>query len=99
MPMHLTILDLYRVKPEFMPPDLQRYQVYVRPGELEKYADPAKWDYVGRTFHPNRLQAGDVMRQGYCERKIRAGIDLEKMAKLFYTHPTSIAARERQHAS
>ncbi len=44
-----TVLDLYRVKPEFMPAELQRYFVYVRPGELEKYSDPAKWDLVGRT--------------------------------------------------
>lgn len=94
-----TVLDIYRVKLEHMPPELQRYLVYVRPGDLENYTDPAKWDLVGRTFHPNRLQAADVERQRYCERKVRAGIDLEKMAKLFYTHPTSVAARERRHAA
>lgn len=91
--MPVSVLDCYRIKPEFMPPELQRYAVYVRPGELDKYADPNQWDFVGRTVHPNRLRAGDVERQGYCERKIRAGIDLAKMAAVFYTHPTSIAAR------
>ena len=94
-----TVLDLYRVKPEFMPAELQRYFVYVRPGELEKYSDPAKWDLVGRTFHANRLQAADVKRQGFCERKMRVGIDLKRMAKLFYTHPTSIAARDTDRAA
>ena len=91
--MSVWVLDYYRIKPEFMPTKLQRYALYVRPGELEKYTDPSQWDLAGRTFHPNRLQVADVERQGYCERKIRAGIDLEKMAALLYAHPTSIAAR------
>jgi len=91
--MSVRVLDYYRIKAEFMPAGFQRYGLYVRPGELDQHADPAQWDFVGRTFHPNRLQAADIERQGYCERKIRVGIDLEKMAALFYTHPTSVAAR------
>jgi hypothetical protein len=91
--MSVRVLEYYRIKLEFMPPELQRYAVYVRPGELDKYADPDQWEFVGRTIHPNRLQVADVMRQGFCERKILARIDLAKMAALFYTHPTSVAAR------
>jgi hypothetical protein len=69
--MTVRVLDYYKVKPEFMPDDLQWFGVYVRPGELECIANPDEWALVGPTFHPNQLQAADVERQGYCLRKLR----------------------------
>ncbi|MGQ0446425.1 MAG: hypothetical protein ACT4O2_15205 [Beijerinckiaceae bacterium] len=68
--MTVMVLDYYKVKPEFMPEDLQGLGVYVRPGELECVANPDEWELVGRTFHPNRLQTADVRRQRYCLRKL-----------------------------
>jgi hypothetical protein len=62
--------------------------IYVRPGELELYAEPNQWAYIGRAFHPNHLQAADVLRQGYCSRSLPAGRDWKKAASLWY-NPTS----------
>jgi len=77
--MAVTVLEYYRRKPAFVPPDLQEMSIYVRPGELELYAKPDEWELVGRTFHPNNLQAADVMRQGYCLRTLPIGIDAAKL--------------------
>jgi len=90
--MAVHILDYYEIKPEFMPSDLQRLAVYVRPGELEAYVDPEQWKLVGRTFHPNRLQAADIERQGYCIRKMRAGIDMGALAARLYGSSSTNAA-------
>jgi hypothetical protein len=82
--MAVAVLDYYRIKPEFLPPELQSLRRYVRPGELGDHADPEQWELLGRTFHPNHLHAADVERQGYCERKLPASIDAGKRAKLRY---------------
>jgi hypothetical protein len=82
--MAVAVLDYYRIKPEFIPPDLQSLCRYVRPGELSAHADPDQWELVGRTFHPSRLQADTVERRGYCERKLRVGIDVAKLARTLY---------------
>jgi hypothetical protein len=80
--MSVRVLDYYRVKPEFMPPHLQLLGVYVLPGELETHFDPTQWDLVGRTFHPNRPQAADVERQGFCMREL--GFDVKGRARSRY---------------
>ena len=80
----VAVLDCFEMKPEYMPAELQSRRVYVRPGELPLYANPGHWDLLGRTFHPNHLQAADVERQGYCERKMSIGIDTAKLAKAWY---------------
>ena len=80
----VAVLDCFKMKPECMPAELQSRRVYVRPGELPLYANPDNWELVGRTFHPTRLQAADVERQGYCERKMSIGIDAAKLAKAWY---------------
>jgi hypothetical protein len=76
--MSVHALDYFRLKPEFLPPDFKVMGMYVRPDELSVHADAAQWELVGRTFHPNRLQAADVERQGYCLRKLPARIDGSK---------------------
>jgi hypothetical protein len=82
--MTVSVLDYYEIMPEFLPSDLQQLAVYVRPGELGAYTDPEQWKLVGRTFHPNRLHAADVERQGYCVRKLPAGIDVKGLASRLY---------------
>ena len=73
--MAVSVLDYYRLKPEFVPPEFQMVGVYVRPNELPNCAaDATHWELVGRTFHANHLQAADVERQGYCLRKLPMGI-------------------------
>ncbi len=72
--MSVPVLDYFQLKPEFLPPDLRSMGVYVRPGELSLHGDMDQWELVGRTFHPNRLQAADVERQGYCVRKLPSNI-------------------------
>ena len=67
------VLDYYRIKREFLPSGLQWLGVYVRPGELDLVANPKEWELVGRSINPNRLQASDVDRQGYCLSKLSCG--------------------------
>jgi hypothetical protein len=86
--MTINALECYRIKPAFMLSDLQSHWIYVRPGELSEHTNPDQWEFVGRTFHPNRLQTADVERQGYCERKLGVGIDVAKWGKAMYTHPS-----------
>lgn len=86
--MEIRVLDLYERKPEFLPADLAAQSVYVRPGELELYAEPDQWTHVGRTFHPNRLQAADVQKKGYCERSLPAGHDWKRIARTWYNQPS-----------
>jgi hypothetical protein len=88
--MEIRALDLYELIPEFLPANLAAQSVYVRPGELELYAEPDKWVYVGRTFHPNHLQVADVRRKGYCSRSLPAGHDWKRIARTWYDHPTSV---------
>jgi hypothetical protein len=73
MKMEIRLLDLYERKPEFLPANLAAESIYVRPGELGLYVEPIQWAHVGQTFHPNRLQAADVQKKGYCLRSLRAG--------------------------
>jgi hypothetical protein len=83
--MAVQVLDYYRIKPEFMPADLQQLAIYVRPAELHKAAEyPEHWEFVGRTLHPNRLQVADVERQGFCVRKLRTGINVAALAATLY---------------
>jgi len=77
--MSVAVLDYYHRKPEFLPSDLEDMAIYVRPGELAKHANPDEWELVGRTFHPNKLQAADVERQGYCLRKLPIGNDASEI--------------------
>jgi hypothetical protein len=73
--MRVAALDYFRLMPEFLPADLQLAAIYVRPNELSVHVDDVPhWELVGRTFHPNKLQAADVERQGYCLRKLPTGI-------------------------
>jgi hypothetical protein len=87
--MTFKVLECFQIKPEFMPPELQSLWLYVRPGELSEHTNPDQWEFIGRTLHPSRLQIADVERQGYCERKLRAEVDVAKWAKAMYTHPSS----------
>jgi len=95
--MEIRVLDLYELKPEFLPANLASQSVCVRPGELDLYAHPEQWTHVGRTFHPNHLQAADVRRQGYCSRSLPAGRDWERVARSWYDHSSSVRAREAAH--
>jgi hypothetical protein len=89
--MPIAVLDYFRLKPEFLPAHLKSAAVYVRPNELSAHVtDVAQWELVGRTFHPNRLQAADVERQGYCFRYLPAGL---KFPPSWHDHPSSRAAR------
>jgi|SRR5208282_3528413 len=97
--MEIRVLDLYDLKPEFLPAYLASQSVYVRPGELELYAEPDQWIHVGRTFHPNRLQIADVKRQGYCSRSLPSGFDWERIGRTWYNHPSSVRAREGKSIS
>lgn len=92
--MEVQVLELYEMKPEYLPAHLTSQSIYVRPGELALYAEPAQWAHAGRTFHPNRLQTADVRRQGYCIRSLPAGRDWERIGRLWYDHPSSVQARE-----
>jgi hypothetical protein len=92
--MQVRVLDLFELKPEFLPANLAAQSIYVRPGELELYARPDQWSRVGRTFHPNRLQATDVQKKGYCLRSLPAGHDWKRIARAWYDHPSSVRARE-----
>ena len=92
--MSAAVLDLFELKPEFLPANLAAQSIYVRPGELELHAKPEQWIYVGRTFHPNHLQAGDVQKKGYCLRSLPAGRDWKRVARTWYNHPSSVQARE-----
>jgi hypothetical protein len=67
--MTIRVLDLYEMKPEFIPADLRSQSVHVEPGTLAMLFDADQWRFVGRNFHPNGLQAREVMRHGYCVRK------------------------------
>jgi hypothetical protein len=79
----VMVLECYRVKPQFLEPGMHSHFLYVRAGELSTYvADPESCEPIGRTFHANRLQAGDVLRQGYCERKLT--IEDAKKASILY---------------
>ena len=70
--MTIAALDYYRLKPEFLGPDLEWMAVYVRPGELETHVElPELWELVGRTFHPNALQIADVEHHGFCVRMLK----------------------------
>ena len=93
--MDVRALDLYKLKPEFLPVNLAAHSVYVRPGELDLYANPDQWVYVGRTVHPNHLQAADVKRQGYCSRSLPAGRDWKRVARTWYDHPRSVQSQPR----
>ena len=80
--MAISALDYYRVKAEFLPSEFQLVAIYIRSNDdVALYVDePAQWEFVGRTLHPNRLQIADVERQGFCLRKMAAGVK----ARLFY---------------
>ncbi len=95
--MEIRGLDLYELKREFLPEKLASQSVYVRPGELGLYAQPDQWVYIGRTFHPNRLQAAAVNRHGYCLRPLPSGFDWEKIGRTWYDHPSSVRARQATH--
>ncbi len=70
--MTIPVLDYYRLKPEFLPEDIEMMSVYVRPGELETHIDAIdRWELVGRTFHPNKMQAADVEHHGFCVRTLK----------------------------
>ena len=89
----IRVLDLFDRKPEFLPASKASDSIYVKPGELGAYVDdPDQWIYVGRTFHPNHLQAADVRSKGYCSRSLPSGFDWKKIARTWYTHPTSRGA-------
>lgn len=92
--MDVRVLDLYELKPEYLVVDLAAQSIYVRPGELELYADPDQCVYVGRTFHPNHLQVADVQKKGYCTRSLPAGRDWKRVARSWYDHPSSVRARK-----
>jgi len=82
----IRVLDLFDRKTEFLPASKASDSIYVRPGELEFYVDdPDQWIHVGRTFHPNHLQAADVRRNGYCSRSLPSGFDWKKIARTWYT--------------
>ena len=82
----IRVLDLFDRKTEFLPASKASDSIYVRPGELEFYVDdPDQWIHVGRTFHPNHLQAADVRRKGYCSRSLPSGFDWKKIARTWYT--------------
>ncbi len=93
--MTIAVLDYFKLKPEFLPASLAMRGVYVRPNELEKFANPSQWEYVGRTYHPNHKQAADVERHGYCNRSLPAGRDWSKVGKAWYDHPASVIAHAR----
>ena len=92
--MEIHVLNLYGLKPQLLPAHLASQSIYVRPGELELYAKPDQWIYIGRTLHPNRLQVADVKRQGYCRRSLPSRYDWEKIGRSWYDHPSSVRARE-----
>ncbi len=69
--MTLTVLDYYKIKPEYLPPDTEWLSIYVRPGELESHVEMAEcWELVGRTFHPNSMQIADIEHHGFCLRML-----------------------------
>lgn len=92
--MTITVLDCFRLKPEFLPPSLASRFMYVRPGELEAYAEPSQWELVGRTLHPNVAQAAEIERKGYCDRSLPSGFNWERIGKTWYDHPSSVRARD-----
>jgi hypothetical protein len=98
MKMTIRVLDYFKLKPEFLPPSLASLSVYVRPGELDLYADPSQWEYVARAFHPTVAQAAEVERRGYCERSLPSGYDWEEIGRTWYDHPTSVRAWDRANA-
>jgi len=66
-----VVLDCFALKPDFLPKELALSVIYVRPNELDNYVDDlGQWRHLGRTFHPNALQARDVEQQGYCIRRL-----------------------------
>jgi len=60
--------DCCRMKPEFVPPDLETRFAYARRGELP---NPDQWDPIGPAFHLNKTQAAAIARDGYCLRGVR----------------------------
>jgi hypothetical protein len=93
----IRVLDLFGRKPEFLPASLASESIYVRPGELALYVDdPDQWTYAARAFHPNHSQVADVRRKGFCHRSLPSGFDWEKIARTWYTHPSSVQARNAQ---
>jgi hypothetical protein len=97
--MQACVLDLFELKPEFLSANLAAQSIYVRPGELELYARPEQWLYVGRAFHPNHLQATDVQKKGYCLRSLPAGLDWKRIGRSWYDHPSSLRARKAEHTN
>jgi hypothetical protein len=95
--MSVQALDFFELKPEFLPANFAWYGVYVRPGELDLYAEPDQWKFVGRTFHPNLAQAEAVERKGYCERSLPSGFDWGRIGRTWYDHPSSVRVREGKH--
>jgi len=79
--MTVHVLHYYRMKAEFLPRELPLLGIYVRPGELAEYVNPDNWELVGPTYHPNRLQARDVERQGYC---LRPGVPERPRGREWY---------------
>lgn len=93
----IRVLDLFSRKPEFLPSSLASQSIYVIPGELALHVDdPDQWTHAGRAFHPNNLQIADVRRKGYCSRSLPSGFDWEKIARTWYTLPSSVQARNAQ---
>lgn len=87
--MTIRVLDYFKIKPEFLPPNLASLSVYVRPGELELYANREQWDHVARAFHPTTSQAAEVERRGYCLRSLPSGCDWEKIGRTWYDRASS----------
>jgi len=79
--MTVSVLHYYRMKGEYLPPELPSLGIYVRPGELAVHVNPDHWEVVGPTYHPNRLQAGDVERLGYC---LRPGVPDKPRGREWY---------------
>ena len=95
--MEIRVLDLYELKSEFLPEKLASHSVYVRPGELELYAQPDQWVYIGRAFHPTVEQAVAVNRYGYCSRRFPLRFAQARFGRTWYNHPSSVRARQATH--
>jgi hypothetical protein len=79
--MTVTVLHYYRMKADFLPPELSSLGIYVRLGELAEHVNPDHWTIVGPTYHPNQLQARDVQGQGYC---LRPGVPDRPLGRQWY---------------